>query len=123
MGDGGIMIQGGIGYRGKTEIKFITAQLNWLIYKQINAYTTRIAENKYIFQRDNAVVHTVKPDKTILCKNNTVRSQPFYNTNFFVCKVSGLEYYRKLLREFGKGLSYQNGRQFANINELKKFIA
>ena len=54
MGGGSVMIWAGIGYRGKTEIKFITGRMNSKIYlemidQQINAYATKIAEDKYVY--------------------------------------------------------------------------
>ena len=56
---------GGISYQGKMEIKFIIGKLNSekyvkMIDEQINTYTTRMVGNEYIFQRDNAAVHTKK---------------------------------------------------------------
>ena len=63
---------GGVGYWSKMQMKFITRKLGSRKYietvdEQINMYATRMARNKYIFQRDNAAN-----------------------------RVSGLEYYRKL---------------------------
>ena len=47
------------------EIKFITEKLNNKKYieitdEQINTYATQIARNKYIFQHDDATMHTAK---------------------------------------------------------------
>ena len=66
MGGDGVMIWGGVGYCGKLETKFIAGKLNNKRYietidEQINTRATRIAGNKYIFQRDN--VHTAKAVK------------------------------------------------------------
>ena len=62
---GGGMIWSGIGYYGKMDINFISRKLNSTKYlemidKQINAYATRIAGDKFIFQHDNAAVHIAK---------------------------------------------------------------
>ena len=44
-----------------------------MIDEQINAYDTRIAGNKYIFQHDNVAVYSVKVfSKTILCKRKSL---------------------------------------------------
>ena len=64
-GGGTVMVWAGIGYRGKTEIKFIQGCMNSagylnLIKNQIQTYARRIARKKYLFQQDNAAVHTAR---------------------------------------------------------------
>ncbi|CAK9833057.1 Transposable element Tc3 transposase [Anthophora retusa] len=75
MGGGGIMIWSGIGYYGKMDINFISGKLNSkkyleMIDQQINAYATRIAGDKFIFQHDNAAVHTAKVVKAYFSSKN-----------------------------------------------------
>ena len=57
----------GIGYYKKMEIKCITEKLSSKKYidmiKQINTCAIWITGNKYIFQHDNASVHTTKAIK------------------------------------------------------------
>lgn len=59
------MIWAGIGYMGKTEITFLQGTINSTLYlelirNQINTYAERISVTPYIFQQDNAAVHTAK---------------------------------------------------------------
>ena len=61
MGGGSVMVSVGIGYVGKTSIKFINERMNSvrhmiLIKEQINNHAERISGPDYIFQQDNAPV-------------------------------------------------------------------
>ena len=63
MGGGSVMVWAGIGYVGKTGIKFINGRMNSvgyinLIEEQINNYAERVPGSDYIFQQNNAPVHT-----------------------------------------------------------------
>ena len=69
------MIWAGIGYFGKTSIKFIDGRMNSvryinLIKKQINNHAERISESDYIFQQDNASVHTSRLVQSYFNENN-----------------------------------------------------
>ena len=63
MGGGGIMVWAGIGYWRKTDLIFIQGRLNSngyvdLLKDQLAKHAARIFEPVYIFQQDNATVHT-----------------------------------------------------------------
>ena len=75
MGGGSVMIWAGIGYFGKTSIKFIDGRMNSvryinLIKKQINNHAERISESDYIFQQDNTSVHTSRLVQSYFNENN-----------------------------------------------------
>ncbi|KAK2577631.1 hypothetical protein KPH14_012896, partial [Odynerus spinipes] len=62
-GGGSVMLWAGISYNGKTEIKFIDGRMKStgylkLIKEQIHDNGRRIAGDNFIFQHDNAAVHT-----------------------------------------------------------------
>ena len=64
MGGGGIMVWAAIGYYGRSNIKFITsmnaARYINILEEQLPQYASTIACENYIFQHDNASVHTAK---------------------------------------------------------------
>ncbi|CAK9809406.1 Transposable element Tc3 transposase [Anthophora quadrimaculata] len=58
-GGGSVMLWAGVGYNGKTEIKFIDSRLKStgylkLIQEQIRNHARRVAGENFIFQQDNA---------------------------------------------------------------------
>ena len=76
MGGGSVMVWAGIGYFGigyfgKTSIKFINGRMNsaqhiHLIQEEINNHAERISGPDYIFQQDNAPTCTyIKTDPII----------------------------------------------------------
>ena len=65
----------GIGYFGKTSVKFIVERINRvryinLIKEQINNHAERISGPDYIFQQDNAPVHTSRLVQSHFNENN-----------------------------------------------------
>ena len=65
----------GIGYFGKTSVKFIVGRMNRvryinLIKEQINNHAERISGPDYIFQQDNAPVHTSRLVQSHFNENN-----------------------------------------------------
>lgn len=65
MGGGGIMVWAAIGYHGRTDVKFINTSMNAIKYieileEQLTLHASTIACENYIFQHDNAAVHTAK---------------------------------------------------------------
>lgn len=74
MGGGGIMIWAGIGYYGRYKVylslfcKMNAKNYLELISKQIERYAIRIFG--FIFQQDNAAVHTAKIVKSYFEANN-----------------------------------------------------
>lgn len=62
---GGIIVWGTIGYKGKTNIRCVKGKMKSpdymkLINEEITLHARRISGEKFIFQQDNAAVHTVK---------------------------------------------------------------
>ena len=75
MGRGSMMVWAGIGYFGKTSIKFIVGRINSvryinLIEEQINNHAERTSGPDYIFQQDNAPVHTLRLVQSYFNENN-----------------------------------------------------
>ena len=65
MGGGGVMVWAGIGHHGKADLVFIDNRLNSqgyvrLLRDQLEKHTERIFDPIFIFQQDNAAVHTAK---------------------------------------------------------------
>lgn len=85
MGDGSVMVWACIGYHGKTDINFLSGRINSekyikLIDDQLNKHATRIAGSTFIFQQDNAAIHTARCVKTYFnSKNMTVLDWPAYS--------------------------------------------
>ena len=66
MHGGGVMVWAGVGYKEKTDIKFVQGiRYLQVIKNQIYNYAECIAVTPYIFQQDNAAVHTAKLLKNI----------------------------------------------------------
>ena len=75
MGGGSVMVSVGIGYVGKTSIKFINGRMNSvrhmiLIKEQINNHAERISGPDYISQQDNAPIHTSRLVQSYFHENN-----------------------------------------------------
>ena len=65
MGGDSVMFWAGIGYFGKTSIKFINGRMNSvryinLIKEQINNHAERISGPDYIFQQDKCICAHIK---------------------------------------------------------------
>lgn len=75
MHGGGVMVRAGVGYKRKTDIKFVQGTINSVRYlqiikKQIYTYIERIAVTPHIFQQDNAAVRTAKIVEEYFLKEN-----------------------------------------------------
>ena len=119
MGGGSVMVWAGIGYFGKTSIKFIDERMNsvWylnLIKEQINNHAERISGPDYIFQQNNAPVHT----------SRLVQSY-FNESNISILLWPGLHAPRTLIllkiAELVHGV-FANGKQYQHVQELKNAI-
>ena len=70
------IVWAGIGYFGKTSIKFINGRMNSALYihliqEEINNHAERISGSDYIFQQDNAPVHISRLAQSYFNENNT----------------------------------------------------
>ena len=75
MAGGSVMVRAGVGYFGKTSIKFIVGRMCSvryinLIKEQINNHAELISGPDYIFQQDNAPVHTSRLVQSYFHENN-----------------------------------------------------
>ena len=119
MGGGSTMIWTGIGYNGKTDIVFIEGSMNAVAYrklirKQIRKYAVHIAGSNFIFQQDNAAVHTAKIVKDYFSsKNIPLLDWPAYSPDLNIIENC----WGHLVRAV-----YKENRQFQNINELKNCV-
>ncbi|CAK9833200.1 Transposable element Tc3 transposase [Anthophora retusa] len=119
MHGGGVMVWAGVGYKGKTEIMFVQGTMNSVRYlqiirNQIYTYAERIAVTPYIFQQDNAAVHTAKIVKEYFLKENiSILQWPACSPDLNI-----IENCWAMLSQ----AVYAEGRQFSNLNELKTCI-
>ncbi|CAK9806981.1 Transposable element Tc3 transposase [Anthophora quadrimaculata] len=119
MGGGSIMLWAGIGYNGKTDLISINCKMNATTYRnliqnQIAKYATHIAREDFIFQQDNAAVHTAKVVKEYFSKENiAVLDWPACSPDLNIIENC----WSKLSKAV-----YRENRQFENINELKKCL-
>jgi transposase len=117
IGSGGVMIWTGIGYHGRTDIKFIGGKINskmylQLISEQIERHATRISGEKFTFQQDNTAVHSAKVVKSYFKANNI----PLLEWPARSPDINVIENLWKDLARAAKG------RQFNNMKELKQCI-
>lgn len=119
MGGGGIMVWGAIGYKGKTNIRFINSTMKSIDYiklidEEIKLHATRITGNKFIFQQDNAAVHTAKVVNNYFCTNN-IKVLPWPAKSPDLNIIENVWGY--LTRQV-----YAGGKQFHSLKELKVMI-
>jgi len=115
---GGIMIWGGITCKGKTNIHFVDTKLKSNDYvKLIDEEIVNIKQicgDKFIFQQDNASVHTNKVVKNYFERNNIkVLSWPARSPDLNIIENVWGQVARNV---------YRNGRQYNSVEELKIVI-
>ena len=119
MGGKSVMVWVGIGYFGKTSIKFIDGRMNSvryinLIEEQINNHAERISGTDYIFQKDNVSVHTSRLVQSYFNENNiSILPWP--------ARSSDLNIIENCWAELVRGV-YANGKQYQHVQELKNAI-
>lgn len=118
-GGGTVMIWAGIGYYGKTDIKFVPQKMDSKKYLDLIAseITQPARENTnlpLIFQQDNAAVHTARIVKKFFSDNNVdVLNWPARSPDMNIIENCwGL-----LARS-----AYAENRQYENVDELKQSI-
>lgn len=113
------MVWAGIGYFGKTNIKFINGRMNSaqyvnLIKEQINDHAERISGPDYIFQQDNAAVHTSRLVQSYFNENNiSVLPWPARSPDLNIIENCWAQLVRGV---------YENGKQYQHVQELKSAI-
>ncbi|CAK9810850.1 Transposable element Tc3 transposase [Anthophora plagiata] len=119
MGGGGVMVWAAIGYFGKMEIKFIHGKMNSkyyldLIKQQITKYALCISGSGFIYQQDNAAVHTAKFVKTYFEKEKIpVLSWPARSPDINIIENCWSQLSQAV---------YKHGKQYENVHELKEAI-
>jgi transposase len=118
-GGGTVMVWAGIGFKGKTDIKFISGTMNsssyiQLLDEQLRRHGTRIAGRNFVFQQDNAAVHSAH-----------IVKQYFHDRGIKVlawpAKSPDLNIIENCWADLSRAV-YAAGRQFKTVNELKEAI-
>ena len=118
-GGGSIMVFGAFGYHGKLSIHFVEDNMKAkdyvdIICNKVIPFSNKMYGKNWIFQQDNAPVHTSNITKTFLRDNNIkVLSWPSCSPD-----LNPIENLWGILTR----MVYSNGRQFSTINELKEKI-
>ncbi|CAK9809220.1 Transposable element Tc3 transposase [Anthophora quadrimaculata] len=119
MGGGNVMVWAGIGYHDKTDINFLSGRVNSekyikLIDDQLSKHATRIAGCTFIFQQDNAAIHTARCVKAYFnSKHVTCLEWPARSPDLNIIENIWAELSRKV---------YEDGKQYKNVMELKQSI-
>lgn len=119
MGGGSVMVWAGIGYHGKTDINILSGRQNsakyiQLIDEQLSKHATRIAGSTFIFQQDNASIHTAK------CVTSYIKSKNFTCLEW-PARSPDLNIIENVWADLTRSV-YENGRQYKDIAELKQSI-
>lgn len=119
MGGGGVMIWGGIGYFGRTDIICIEGKMNSkryvnLIKEQISKHARFITNGRFIFQHDNASVHRAKIVEAYF-SSEKIQVLPW------PARSPDLNIIENCWGELARAV-YKNGRQYDNIQQLKEVI-
>ena len=118
-GGGGVMIWGAFGYLGKSSIGFITTKLNAEGYRNLlnghlNDISQKFGNTNFIFQQDNAPIHRAKSNISwFTSKKIKLLEWPALSPDLNpIENVWGI-----LARRV-----YAEGKQYSNVDELKKAI-
>ena len=116
---GGVMVWAGIGYYGNTEIKFISGTMKspnyiTLIDEQLKKHAVTSGGPNYIFQQDNASVHTAKAVKEYFRQQNIkILEWPARSPDLNIIENCWAQLSRSV---------YAKGKQFQTVEELKNCI-
>ena len=116
---GSMMVWAGIDYFGKTSIKFINGRMNSvryinLIKEQINNHAVRISGPDYIFQQDNASIHTSRLVQSYFNENNiSILPWPARSPDHNIIENCWAELVHGV---------YANEKQYRYVQELKNAI-
>ena len=116
MGGGSLIEWAGIGFHGRTDIVFIEGRLNArgylaLICEQPQRHGERIAQGNFVFQQDNAAIHTAKVVTANFQDNNIpVLTWP--------ARSPDLNIIENLWACLARAV-YSNGRQYSDVADLK----
>jgi len=118
-GGGSLMVWAGFGYAGKSPLCFIPTRTNAEIY--IELLETVLIEfagdhygDEWIFQQDNAPIHTARKTKDFLA----ARKIPLLQWPAISPDLNPIEDLWGIL----SNKVYKNGRQFDTVNDLKKAL-
>lgn len=83
-----VMVWGGIGFKGKTSIRFINGKMKSIDYVQfinekITTHAEQISEEKFTFQHDNVSMHSTKIVR-IYFKNNNIEVLRWLEQGLFI---------------------------------------
>lgn len=118
MGGGSVMIWCAIGYKGRSEVVFLDGRINALKYRDLlntqKLCFQKIAGRNFIFQQDNAPIHTARIIKLWFETNSTpVLDWPARSPDLNIIEnVWGL-----LAKEV-----YKDAKQYSSVRELKQSI-
>lgn len=118
-GGGGVMVWGGVGYRQRTNIRFVSGRMNSndylkLVDEEVIHSTNDRFGNNYIFQQDNAAIHTARKVKEYFERNSV-------QTLDWPALSPDLNIIENVWGHLSR-IVYQGGRQYANVEELKDAI-
>lgn len=118
-GGGSVMVWAAFGYNGKTNIAFTSSRMKSQDYIQVLSahllpFVPNIAGTNWIFQADNAKIHTSNDTKTWLECNN-VRYMQWPSVSPDMNPIENL--WGELVRRV-----YANGKQYDTVEDLKTAI-
>ncbi|OXA54337.1 Transposable element Tc3 transposase [Folsomia candida] len=118
-GGGSVMLWGGFGYNGKTELASIPPRTDSLGYQEVLKANLiregpKIGGRGWIFQQDNASIHASRSTMDFLARKN-VRTLPW------LARSPDLNPMENLWAELSRGV-YSHGRQYRTKQELERQI-